>query len=127
MLKRGPMKWDTREPCENCPYRKDAKLKLWDPAEFENLLVQDNNAYGGAIFGCHGTAKLESPSVCGGWLLDQKRRNLPSIQLRLAVISSDAAAKALEAITDGGHKLYTSIAAMCRANGIRIRDLLEKE
>jgi len=116
---RTQMGWETREPCASCPYRKDAPLRLWHRSEFENLLRQDANEFGGAIFGCHGTRKLPQQQICGGWLLNQKRRNIPSIQLRLSLISSKAAREALRLVSDGGHELYGSIAAMCRANGVR--------
>ena len=90
----GVMRWDTREPCESCPYRKDAPIKKWDRAEFEDLLAHDANELGGAVYGCHGTKKrVEGPSVCAGWLLDQQRRDFPSIQLRLLLMSNAAAAE----------------------------------
>lgn len=116
------MGWSTREPCLSCPYRKDAPAGLWHKDEFKNLLVQDANEMSGAIFGCHKYRNHpEKVQVCGGWLLDQKRRGCPSIQLRLTIITNEEASVALREITDGGHKLYPSIAAMCRANGVSVR------
>jgi hypothetical protein len=116
------MKWDTREPCASCPYRKDAPREMWHAEEFKKLLAADANEFGGAMFGCHKFRNHpEQAQVCGGWLLDQKRRGCPSIQLRLVLIHKPEAVKALEEITDGGHRLYASIAAMCRANGIQLR------
>ena len=117
------MRWETTEPCASCPYRTDAKLEFWHPGEFVNLQEQDANEYGGAIFGCHGTRKLpEGPSVCAGWLLDQKRRNIPSIQLRLCLMVSEEARDCLEEVNDGGHDLYDSIEEMCEANNIPTRE-----
>jgi len=116
------MHWDTREPCAKCPYRKDAPIGLWDPEEFLNLVRNDADPIEGRVFGCHGTAKKpEGPSICGGWLLDQKRRGLPSIQLRLDLISSNKAYECLEQITDGGHALYKSIDEMCLANTRKLK------
>lgn len=116
------MKWDTREPCTSCPYRKDALKKMWAKEEFENLLAADANEFGGAMFGCHKFRNhSEEAQVCGGWLLDQKRRGCPSIRLRLVLIHKPEAVKAIGEVTDGGHKLYPSIAAMCRANGVNPR------
>lgn len=114
------MKWDTREPCQSCPYRKDARLKFWDEVEFATLLSNDADEFGGAVYGCHQTRKLPEPSVCGGWLLDQQRRGVPSIQLRLALIHNEGAGQCLSEISDGGHKLYASIKAMVRANFPRL-------
>lgn len=110
------MKWDTREPCGSCPYRRDARLGLWHPCEFENLVEQDRDPMNGGVFGCHATAKADQPSVCAGWLLDQKRRNVPSIQLRLMLMRDKDAVACFEAVTDGGHALYGSIGEMVMAN-----------
>lgn len=110
--------WDARKPCGDCPYRKDAPLKLWHREEFEKLLASENTQFG-SIYGCH----KQNGQGCVGWLLDQLRRNCPSISLRLAAIRDDAPGRSLVACmkeaTDGGHKLFPSIEAMCRANGVR--------
>ena len=110
------MKWDTKSPCGSCPYRKDAPLGLWHPAEFDNLLKQDGNEMQGAAFGCHATIKAENPSVCAGWLLDQKKRGIPSIQLRLHLMQNSEALQCLEEVNSGGHELYDSIREMVEAN-----------
>lgn len=117
--KQKPMRWETREPCESCPYRRDAKLEHWDPIEFETLLANNANEMYGPVYGCHGSKKLaEGPTVCGGWLLDQKRRGLPAIQLRLTLMKNPEAVTALEEVNDGGHELYDSIQEMCEDNGV---------
>ena len=110
------MKWDTTEPCESCPYRKDARIEYWDKGEFAQLLKNDADPIMGAIYGCHQTRKLEEPSICGGWLLDQQNRGVPSIQLRLALIRSKEAMTCLDKISDGGHERYSSIEEMIEAN-----------
>jgi hypothetical protein len=113
-----------KTPCENCPYRLDAPRKLWHRSEFENLLATERDTFG-STFACHKTKDLPADrrGFCAGWLLDQKRRGVPSIALRLALSSmssgADAARAAYEAVTDGGHKLFKSVEAMCRANGVR--------
>jgi hypothetical protein len=109
-------------PCENCPYRKDAKVLYWDKAEFEGVLEAEHRQLG-AIFACHKTGKLEPSArgMCAGWLLDQKKRNVPSIMLRLKLNRDDAALEAYNNVTDGGHPMYLSVEAMCRANGVRPR------
>lgn len=118
------MKADAREPCKTCPYRKDVPPKTWHRSEFENLLRQDANEAAGATFGCHQTNRMprDSQSLCIGWLLDQRERNCPSIQLRLLLMKDDAAAVQMEeSHPPTGVDLYPSINAMCRANGVRPR------
>jgi hypothetical protein len=117
------MNYDAREPCKTCPYRKDVPPKTWHRSEFENLLAQDRNEFGGAVFQCHQDRPkpAEERGFCIGWLLDQRARGLRSIQLRLHLIKGgEAAGKQIqEAHAPAGVKLYPSIAAMCRANGVR--------
>ncbi len=109
------MKWDTKEPCQSCPYRTDARLQYWDKAEFKNLLRSDADPIQGAVFGCHQTRKLNEPSVCGGWLLDQKNRGVPSIQLRPSLIRNKEAVHCLENVSSKV-ELYGSIEEMVLAN-----------
>lgn len=118
-----------RSPCAKCPYRKDAPLKLWHVSEFENLLAQDANEMGGHLFGCHNDGKKPKAEQrpCVGWLLDQRRRGTPSIQLRLALLHNPVAADVYERIHSKGLKLYPSISAMARANGCRRRPALNHE
>ena len=80
------------EPCSNCPYRKDAPLHHWDQREFVKLLVEDEKQLG-SLYACHGHVKLNNKSrgFCAGWLLDQKKRRVPSIRLRLQLhVSAEA-------------------------------------
>lgn len=113
------LRWDTKEPCASCPYRKDAKLGFWDPRHFLDTLMGSADPLRGPIFACHGTRKLpEGPAICAGWLLDQMKNGCPSIQLRLACVRDPAAAQATYEVHDGGHELYESIEEMCIANGV---------
>ena len=109
------MKFDTTEPCGSCPYRRDAKLGLWHPSEFENLARTEREQMG-AIFGCHATIKQKPPSVCAGWLINQRERGVPSIALRLTLMRNKEAVDCLEKVNDGGHELYDSIEEMIEAN-----------
>ena len=117
------MKFDTRAPCSSCPYRQDVPAGTWHRDEFVQLLKNDADPHRGAVFGCHKgkRAEPEKMQVCGGWLLDQKKRGIPSIGLRIDMIAKPEAVKALDEITDGGAPVYPSIAAMCRANGVRAK------
>jgi hypothetical protein len=117
------VKYERRTPCGSCPYRKDVPAGLWHRAEFENLLRHDANEFAGSTFGCHeGRNKpRDEQDTCIGWLLDQRSRGYPSIQLRMRLMMAPGAgAQAKEAHADG-MRLYPSIAAMCRANGVRVR------
>jgi hypothetical protein len=114
-----PLAWDTEAPCESCPYRKDAQLELWHPSEFENLLEHNKNEIQGNLFACHGTKNKEQRSVCAGWLIDQRKRGLPSIQLRLSLMRNEEAQELLKKVNDGGHELYDSIEEMCAMNRVK--------
>lgn len=109
------MKWDTREPCGSCPYRRDAKLGLWHPDEFDNLVSTERSQMG-SLFGCHATRKLADPSVCAGWLIMQRENGVPSIVLRLNLMRSQEAVDCMEAVSSGGHELYDSVDEMVEAN-----------
>lgn len=118
------MRWDDSthtSPCAKCPYRKDAPLRLWHPDHFRTLLANDADPLGGAVYGCHNDRKREQSErrPCVGWLLDQKKRRVPSIRLRMVVMTSDAAMVCMESIHAAGLKLYGTIKSMCRANGVR--------
>lgn len=107
-------------PCSTCPYRKDAPRGYWSDEEFRDLLAREATPMG-TLYACHGFAKKTHADrgLCAGWLLDQKRRNVPSIRLRMLLLSDPAAVRAIEEVTDGGVKLFASVEAMCRANGVR--------
>lgn len=114
--KQKPMQWTQREPCATCPYRRETKRALWHKAEFDNLLEQNAREFGGAIFGCHSTAKDPAPEPCVGWLLDQKRHGVPSLSLRMTLIATPGAGELFEAISDDGLDLYGSVSEMVAAN-----------
>lgn len=73
-----------KTPCENCPYRVDAPRRLWHRSEFERLLAYEGDQFGG-LYNCHKHVALppDARGFCAGWLLDQKRRGIPSVRLRL--------------------------------------------
>lgn len=105
-------------PCGSCPYRTDVPTGTWHAEEFENLLAHDADPMNGSVFGCHRfRLRREEADICAGWFLDQQERGLPSIKLRLALM---ARGEDQPVVTDGGHPLYPSLRAMCRANGVTI-------
>ncbi len=99
-----------KSPCGNCPYRKDAPLRLWDKSEFARLLETENDAMG-AIYRCH----KNNGSVCVGWLIDQDKRNHPSIMLRMALMKNNITRKYLDSLKSE-FKMFRSVKAMVRAN-----------
>ena len=110
--------WDQETPCATCPYRRDTKLQLWREVEFTDLRAKDSEPMTSPVYGCHSSAKLPEAErrPCAGWLLDQKRRNIPSIPLRVALIRTPEARELLDKVNDGGADLYDSIKEMHEAN-----------
>lgn len=116
-----PKRVHVRKPCPNCPYRKDSPVGLWHKAEFERLLETEQDIIG-AAYQCHKQIVLENEErgFCAGWLLDQKKRDLPSNALRIMLIRDADARAAYENVSGDGIELFDSVEEMCRANGVRI-------
>ena len=119
------MSADTRahmtRPCENCPYRKDAPKKLWHPTEFVRVLANEAPVDGvGTVFSCHKQATLppKQRGLCAGWALDQKKRDVPSIAMRLALSRMADPRAYMASLNSKGLKLYRTVQSMCRANGV---------
>lgn len=112
------MIWDQETPCATCPYRRDTKLQLWKEVEFTDLREKDAEPMSAPIYQCHSTAKRPDAErrPCAGWLLDQQRRNIPSIQLRLKLIHSEEARQLLDRVNPGDAELYDSIQEMHETN-----------
>jgi hypothetical protein len=106
-------------PCENCPYRKDAPRRLWHRTEFEKVLMSEVDEFG-KIFNCHKQQELPAAErgFCAGWLLDQKKRGVPSIALRMELITAPDAGPAFDKVHAKGLKLFKDVETMCKANGI---------
>lgn len=81
-------------------------------------MAQDADPIMGGLFGCHEFNKRPSEEhrPCGGWLLDQKRRGVPSIRLRLSLSMNEQAAKCFEEANENGLELFSSIAEMVTEN-----------
>lgn len=108
-------------PCADCPYRQDAPLRHWHRSEFEKVLEAEASQFG-STFACHKHVVLPADrrGVCAGWLLDQQRRGLPSIALRMLLMRDRLLRRALERVQATG-PMFKTAAAMCRANGVRPR------
>ncbi len=111
------MVWDRTTPCTSCPYRRDAPRGLWHATEFVNLMQHDGDLFG-AMFGCHEFNKRppEEHRPCAGWLLDQKKRGVPSIRLRMTLSSNPKALACFEKADPAGLPLFDSIEEMVAAN-----------
>ena len=83
--------------------------------EFDRLMQVEQDPVG-AVFQCHRTIRDRSKEVCAGWLLLQKRTDLPSVALRMHLHRNLRARRCLERVTDGGHDLYGSVVEMVAAN-----------
>jgi len=97
-------------PCNNCPYRTDAPLKLWDKHEFERLLENEND-HMGSVYMCH----KKNGSACIGWLMKQDEQNFPSISLRLSLLKNKVTREYLDRLSSPA-KLYKNVRAMIKAN-----------
>ena len=104
------MDYKCKTPCKNCPYRKDAPLQLWSKEVFSDLIKNDAD-YMGAVYACH----KNNGSVCVGWLMDQDKRNHPSIMLRLSLSKNKVDRKYLDSL-HCKTELFTSIQEMAHAN-----------
>lgn len=104
-------RYDLRSPCACCPYRRDAPLGKWHASHFLELAENDRKQFG-PVYSCH----CRDGNPCVGWVLDQRRRGLPCITLRLQLAMEPKFVELLNEATDGGHEMFPSIAAMSVAN-----------
>lgn len=111
------MNCERRQPCVSCPYRKDAKLAFWHADHFTKLLRDDKDLMG-PLYQCHedGKKPANERGLCVGWMLDQKRRDVPAVMLRLKLSTNEDLRGQFEAISEAGLRLFSSVADMCRAN-----------
>lgn len=100
-----------RIPCANCPWRLDAPRKHWDPSHFVEIWrnCQDD---GTNVMACHKSTK-QRPRVCQGWV---RVLGFEAIGVRLAVMRGQVTTAEIE--HRAGPELFTSFAAMLRANGV---------
>lgn len=107
-----------RKPCGNCPFRKEAPLAYWHPTMYE-MLERMERAEGdpahSSLFACHKDRGIPKPELCVGWLLDQRRKHVPSLALRLNLIRSEEATdQFMEAEPDG--EMHASVSELVLAN-----------
>tara|TARA_R110000772_G_scaffold35637_4_gene85805 strand:+ start:21739 stop:22104 length:366 start_codon:yes stop_codon:yes gene_type:complete len=97
-------------PCGSCPYRKDSKLATWDKTEFEKLLEFDKD-YIGKTYKCH----KNDGSCCKGWLMNQDKRSLPSIALRIMLSKEEVSFEYLDSLNCES-EMFETIEEMAEAN-----------
>lgn len=112
-MKKKPLYGET-SPCTTCPYQKTAKLQLWHREEFEKLLEYEKDDWG-TVYHCH----KKDGSVCRGWLIDQHKRNFPSIALRLSLLRHKITREYLDKLSSAV-PLFETVEEMCEANYHRI-------
>ena len=95
-----------KSPCKNCPYRTDAPLQLWSVEEFKDLINNDNDWFG-KVYHCH----KNDDSVCRGWLINQDRRNFPSLALRISLMKNNISRIYLDRLYSPV-KMYSTIQEM---------------
>lgn len=98
------------QPCSNCPYRKDAPLKLWHRSEYQKLLRLESSQFG-AIYNCH----KNNGSICVGWFMKQLENGCPSIALRIAMIKRQPLQEYIKSLHSPS-PLFKNVKAMIRAN-----------
>lgn len=98
------------QPCNNCPYRTDAPLRLWDKSEYKKLLKTESSQFG-SVYRCH----KNNGSICVGWLMKQLENGCPSIMLRLAMIKKEPSKEYIEGLNSPA-PLYENVKTMIRAN-----------
>jgi hypothetical protein len=98
------------KPCNSCPYRTDTPVQHWAREEFEGVLEADKDPIG-KVYGCH----KKNGSICVGFLMDQDKRNFPSIALRISLSKHNVTREYLDKLTSPA-PLYRSIREMVGAN-----------
>ncbi len=110
MSKIKSLEFKCKNPCNNCPYRKDAPLQLWSKEEFDDLLKDDSQQFGN-VYGCH----KNNGTVCRGYLMDQDKRGFPNINLRLMLSRKNVTRDYLDKLHCKS-LMYVSIEEMVKAN-----------
>lgn len=104
-----PVLTHRRTPCDECPWRKDAKVGTF-PAQAYRISAPTDYDMGRSMFGCH-MSGIEHTLACAGFLL---RGAEHSWVIRMAALSGryDPSKVASDV------ELYSSYRAMAIANGV---------
>lgn len=109
------------KPCETCPYRRDVPAAFWSEVEFQKVLAGEASFFG-AVFACHKQIALDDgrQALCAGFVLDQKKRGVPSIALRVMLRKPDVAEMFDKVEPPDGVEMFDDAIEMCRVNLERI-------
>jgi hypothetical protein len=99
-----------REPCPDCPWRKDAVGKF--PAEAFRISAPTAYDMADHTFGCHSSGS-KKPATCAGGILGQPH----NFNLRMGWVQGK-----YRDVTDGGHELFETYREMAIANGVDPED-----
>ncbi len=101
-----------REPCAQCPWRKDAVGVF--PAEAFRQSASTAYDMSDRTFGCHDSGSAK-PATCAGFLLHGAHHNLTIRMARML-------GRVKDDVTNGGHKMHQSYRDMAVANGVSSDD-----
>lgn len=104
------MKFCKLSPCDNCPYRTDAPIRLWHKDEFLKVLNSEQTSFG-KVFQCH----KKDDHVCVGYLMKQDERGFPNINIRILLSKYNVTREYLDRIFCKV-PLYPTTISMIRAN-----------
>lgn len=104
------LKFQCTSPCNNCPYRKDAPLQLWDKHEFVKLLAGDKKPFTG-VYNCH----KNNGSICIGYLMNQEKRGFPNLNLRMVFMRNGVDRKYLDKLKCKS-EMFNTIEEMASVN-----------
>lgn len=99
-----------REPCEECPWRRDAPVGAF-PAEAYRHSARTAFDASPEKFSCH-MSGTDKPQTCAGFLLSNSANNL-AVRLAIARGQID-----LSKVSARDHTLYRSYREMAVANGV---------
>ena len=102
-----------REPCPDCPWRKDAVGAF--PAEAFRVSAVTAYDMADSTFGCHQSGR-EKPAICAGFLLRGAEHNM---LVRFEILRDPTL---FDRLSDGGHDLHADYVEMAIANGVAADD-----
>lgn len=100
--------------CVECPWRLDAPIGAFPPANFARLVSSCRQGFG-RLFACHLSPEGREVA-CVGWLASEAANGPRLFELRMALARGFVQPEAL--VLDGAQ--YESFEAMCAANGLDV-------
>jgi hypothetical protein len=107
-----------RQPCSNCPWRRDAPREYWDPQHFKDIAVScRDDGLSQMLCHCAGDLPPEQARdvICQGWV---RVVGLDAIGVRLAAMRGAVTPEELEDVDRPD--LFDSFEEMMDANGVEL-------